>query len=225
MNYIAQCHKLFLFQSPIGVILKNIFKCFILGLFLVLLSSCENDNKQKIFAESTLMKYKVRTSINNIAVDSSTIELFVPETSVFDFSFGQTRIEYRYLNANDTLIEKTGVIENEHRIYLHPPRESFMKFTELAPHPQINFPIQKGSFYLIDLLVGPGFGEYTGLKLKQKISVVEKADSLWVFEGINLSESSVIKSYQIRYWFNSNLGFVKLLYLCPDNKSIEMTKM
>lgn len=171
------------------------------------------------------MKYKVRTSINNIAIDSSTIELFVPETSVFDFSFGQTRIEYRYLNTKGTLIEKTGVIENEHRIYLHPPRESFMKFTELAPHPQVNFPIQKGAFYLVDLLVGPGFGEYTGLKLKQKISVVEKVDSLWVFEGVNLSESSFIKSYQIRYWFNSDLGFVKLLYQCPDNKSIEMTKM
>ncbi len=152
------------------------------------------------------------------------------ETSLGDT---QTIIKYDYYDANDRVFygEKTGVIEDSSRIFLHPPRIHFFSYNQLNPFPYIKFPLEKNKYWELEF----GIPQHTLEKipwlnnssLRINYSFVSKdiysgpmdIDSVYKYEAFGINEQ--IKTRSV-FYFNEKLGFVRMEFLTVEGIKIEM---
>ena len=146
-----------------------------------------------------------------------------------DTSYDQTVIKYDYkLNSGEFWnTEKTGLIENEKNIWMHPPRTGFFKILEINPFPYIKEPFVIGNKWKWKLEFGDYWSDKSWLEWKsenenlydyeiiQKLLLKTKLGELECYVINCVAESKLGKTKLISY-FNKIYGFVKLDYTNID---------
>ncbi len=125
-----------------------------------------------------------------------------------------------------------GIVENIEQVWMHPIRTNQYKFTEVAPFPKVNLPLQKGKKWEGTTTGIIGWGEWDGqtVKCKYKISGKEiyllgdlKIDC-WVIKSVGKCSSGKSKLTTL---FNEEYGFVKMEYQNYEKEKLvfELIKM
>jgi hypothetical protein len=153
------------------------------------------------------------------------ISIFVEEAQVDNVTNpDQTTIRYQYYDGLGELIpfdSKTGVIDNQFNIWLHPPRTSSFKILNLSAYPFVKFPLQIGKKWEYELKVGkywghPDFGkEWTKdvllfthtyeVKDKEKLTIGGKVIDCFHIQAQTESEIGTSSS---NFYYNEKYGFV-----------------
>ncbi len=111
----------------------------------------------------------------------------------------------------------TGVTENIEQVWMHPLRANQYKFTEVAPFPEVYFPLQKGKKWKSEIIVFEGWGEWSDQTVKSKYKIAGRASYLlenieincWVIKSVAKCPSGKSKLITL---FNEEFGFVKMEY-------------
>ncbi|MDQ1772976.1 hypothetical protein GQR60_12760 [Labilibaculum sp. A4] len=127
---------------------------------------------------------------------------------------------------------QTGIIENENRIWLHPPRNDQYMIHEYSPFPEIRFPLAVGNKWETD------FGcvwENRQFKITANDKVFHLYEVVSIEKVYSDLKQSEIDCYKIVGtinhpkiktkwigWFNSELGFVKMTFYNLDHSITEM---
>lgn len=204
--------SLFFFISMINLII-------IFTLFL----SCSNDQNDgnKIFTTGSEWVYVVKTLDSNKIINKlDTLKLTVEEGT---FLIRQKKISWSMKNvlpngSIEEIFEITGVVENSERIWLHPPRLDFLKFTELTAFPEVQFPAKENSEWSSTLKIGAGWSEWQGEKVKSRYTLSNNSelaitDSCYV---VSATSNSKLGTFKTAYKFCINSGFEYIHYQHPN---------
>ncbi|HEB62341.1 MAG TPA: hypothetical protein ENI82_04230 [Bacteroidetes bacterium] len=119
-----------------------------------------------------------------------------------------------------------GVIENVERIWMHPFRHNQFSFTEVAPFPEVRFPLAKGKSWTNQLSIETGWGDWSNSSGNSQYEVVGqemieipfgKIKNCWKVKSQAVYPFGV--SY-FDYWFDEDLGFVKMEYKNYGNQTL-----
>ncbi len=120
-----------------------------------------------------------------------------------------------------------GIIENVEKVWIHPMRHNQYKFTEVAPFPEIELPLEIGKQWESTLNINNFFGEWANSSGVSEYEVI-KRDSFTLKSG--QIECWKIKSKSkfpfgisyLNYKFNKDYGFVELNYKNYKNETLEI---
>jgi hypothetical protein len=114
--------------------------------------------------------------------------------------------------------ETTGIIENEKKLWMHPLRGREYSFTEVAPFPKIEYPLEDGATWIEYLSVQEGWGDWDGSTIASEYKVIGKEAISLAYKPVteawrieSNAEASFGKTY-LTYWFSPEYGFVKMVY-------------
>jgi hypothetical protein len=147
--------------------------------------------------------------------------------------YNQTVIKYDYLmnDGNSCMICRTGLVENEANIWMHPPREMNFKILELNPFPYIKKPYTIGNKWFWKLGIGDQWSnknwkEWKGsienmceYEIIDKVNIKTNLGKLECYKIKSIATSRIGKTSLMAY-FNEKYGFVKLDYTNIDNTKI-----
>jgi len=111
-----------------------------------------------------------------------------------------------------------GVIENVDKIWMHPFRFNQFNFTEVAPFPEVELPLEVGKKWTGSLRIMEGWGDWENTSGHSKYEVISNEDintklghipNCWRIQSSSRYEFG---NSEFKYWFNENLGFVKQEY-------------
>ena len=110
-------------------------------------------------------------------------------------------------------VDTTGMIENEEKVWLHPPRHNQYLLTEIAPFPDFRKNVKVGESYNVVLFIGSGFGNWTDKKIKSMYVIKDieqhSSDTLWTIEASSqLNE----ETNSCKFIYSKRRGFVLLDY-------------
>lgn len=201
-----------------------IIKILIPLLFAICVQSQPSD---KIFNEGASWLYEVQTIKNGKIERTDTLTLRVEKGN---FMISQQKISWGLTNIRTDgskveILSVTGVVENNSRIWLHPPRLDYLKFTELTAFPEVKFPIDKNKTWTSTISIGKGWGEWENHKVESKYEVIECArpsDKSTVNCKIKAISESNFGTYQTEYVLDFKRGFTYIKYFQPDNISTEL---
>jgi hypothetical protein len=113
------------------------------------------------------------------------------------------------------------------RVWMHPIRVNQYKFTEVAPFPEVFFPLQKGKKWDGgETSIFEGWDEWSGQTVKSKYKISGKATyllkkgseiSCWVIKSVAKCSSGKSKLLAL---FNEEYGFVKMEYQNYENEKL-----
>ena len=110
-------------------------------------------------------------------------------------------------------IDTTGVIENDQKIWIHPPRHNQYTMNEIAPFPDVRKKYKVGDSYQSILFIGNGFGIWSGKKCKNIYNIIsidqERTDTIWT---INSKSEIDGKTNMLVFKFSSERGFISFDY-------------
>lgn len=149
----------------------------------------------------------------------------------------QTQIQFDYLRMNNKSMITiwTGVIEDEKRVWWHPPRQNYFFSTEFSPFPEIRFPLRKGTKW--DATIKAGYntevkewiGEFdkktvdvrSTYKITGKTKVQTAFGELkcYVVEATGISP---VSKASLTAYFHETIGFVKWHYHNLDGTQLVM---
>lgn len=122
----------------------------------------------------------------------------------------------------------TGIIDNEKRIFLHPFRDNQFYFTEIAPFPEVFYPLDVGKTWSGALNIGSGWGIWDNQRLETSYQIVEK-ESLKIngqeYSNCWKISSSATSDLGISYlttWFHEEFGFVKFNYVTYAGQILQL---
>ncbi len=208
----------------------------IFTVLLLLVQSCKSPSDNKIYKLDRQWTYEVTDIDKNGNInDSITLKLLVTNSWWYENLVGQTMNEYHYIK-NGEIIKKstTGIVDEKGRsIYIHPPRDLLLSFTEIPPFPQAANP---GAFIKIDdNLDVQKYEDYKGgilegKTIKQHLETTDtiyynfnnKEYFVWVMEGYNTNYIEELGQFKCRYLFNEELGFLNMQYYKPDSSIVEL---
>lgn len=113
---------------------------------------------------------------------------------------------------------KTGVIDTEEQIWMHPFRHNQYKFTQVAPFPELKFPLKIGKTWKGELSIYKGWGDWNNSNGSFLYTVEAKEDIQTLFgQTCNCWKIKSNATYSfgksfLNFWFNEKLGFVKMYY-------------
>lgn len=186
------------------------------------------DNKIYMVGNNFLYEFQ-RFNNNNEIIDSpiSKIEFIVLEgldpfkKNHPDYSQTVFKMNY-YDDLNNVIsVEKTGLIENDKNIWLHPPRIGIMNVLQMNafPYIKLNENLNRWEWQL-----EASYKSYKKIKLTHKYE--RKAKETLIFnnkkiicEVIESNTISSIKKSSAKFYFNSEYGFVKLIFRNFDSSS------
>ncbi|MBT32249.1 MAG: hypothetical protein CMO01_21515 [Thalassobius sp.] len=127
---------------------------------------------------------------------------------------------------------KSGNLENDTAIWIHPPRNNRYRKLELCPFPKVKFPLEKGQEW--ESMVGAhraysvkDFAEWDGIyeNFYSHYSVENEANYSTSMGNLDCYEivsktSSKFKETSLTALFNKYYGFVKLDYQTIDNERL-----
>ena len=114
---------------------------------------------------------------------------------------------------------REGIRENEYEVWMHPFRFNQYAFTEVAPLPEIAYPLKIGLAWTGGLDIGEGWGIWANSHGVFSYEVIDNTDLNVPFGEIeNCWEIASVSNYRfgksyLNYWFNKELGFVKFHYV------------
>ena len=143
--------------------------------------------------------------------------------------YNQTVLQYKYPQMDSTInfSSKTGVIENQNNVWLHPPRDRFFRILEINPFPFIQTPYEIGNKWEWSLSIGKNWGDERWKTWEESIEnkyvyeitgkkrLTTKVGNIDCFEIKSTATSSIGKTHLVSY-FNEEMGFVKLEYTNID---------
>ncbi len=103
------------------------------------------------------------------------------------------------------LFEKTGLIENKSKLWIHPPRSKYFRILEFAPFPYLN---KLDSIYTDTIILGNGWGDLKGEKIISNYITKEK-DSYTI---VKAESNSILGNTESIFTINK-MGFIKMEYL------------
>ncbi|HLW41739.1 MAG TPA: hypothetical protein VKY82_05170 [Flavobacterium sp.] len=159
---------------------------------------------------------------------------------------GGTKIKYKHYYKDEFLTEEerklyldttkyykwdiTSAHENEEEFHIHPPRSYTLKKLEIAPFPEVLFPVKKGDKWSTINNIVAGYDEYNMNRIFREYSiegVKHTTDSTYVAKIKATSNWGKKKNKEkiciAEFEFNSKLGFTKMNFRYTDGTSIEMT--
>jgi hypothetical protein len=155
------------------------------------------------------------------------------KASVASMLSNQKGVTYTYGNCADreTYSESTGVEETDKNVFLHSPRLGMFAFTEVLPFPSISLPaelvtsaeselhVAKSSFKPAENKTIKQLLERTGT---DTLSVGKNKYPCYLLEGKNTNYIAELGQYHCKYWFNEQLGFIRLYYTKPDGSAVDI---
>ena len=121
------------------------------------------------------------------------------------------------------LTDTTGIIENEKKIWLHPPRNNQYTLTEIAPFPDFRKNKKVGDTYSSVTFLGSGLGPWNGKKVKCNYSISNICkgidDSLWTIMATSEIEG---KLNNCEFIFSDSRGFIYMNYSFFNGDSMKM---
>jgi len=112
-----------------------------------------------------------------------------------------------------TKYDTTGFIENDKKLWLHPPRHNQYTFNEIAPFPDFRRNLKAGDTYQSILYIGNGFGEWTGGKIRCTYEILRKdqdsADTVWTISAKSEFDG---KTNILKMIFSEKRGFILMDY-------------
>ncbi len=109
--------------------------------------------------------------------------------------------------------DTTGVIENDQKTWIHPPRHNQYLMNEIAPFPDVRKKYKVGETYQSILFIGNGFGIWSGKKCKNSYNVISidiaQTDTVWT---INSKSEIDGKVNILIFKFSSVRGFILFDY-------------
>ena len=188
-------------------------------------------------------------SEEGVILSISSIEL-IPSGERIEFApLTQDKVTFKFMNyLNDKsnlknhIINKElnywtghtfeGVIENKEKVWMHPFRSNQYKFTEVAPFPSVELPLEVGNEWESNLTIGQGWGEWSNTSGYNYYKVIGKSEFSF---GQNKIECWEIKSNsefpfgnsKHVFKFNEQFGFVEMNYVNYENEelNIKMTEV
>ena len=143
---------------------------------------------------------------------------------VNSFQLNKSSLERKWQNQ-----EITGIIENVEKIWTHPFRSNQYNFTQVAPFPQIELPIEIGKKWSDNKIsLREGFGDWSNIKVKSEFEVIEKNhiqteygefENSWKIRAISIFP---LGQSELVYWYNADFGFVKLEYINYGNQRLDI---
>ncbi|MCX6271171.1 MAG: hypothetical protein NTU44_08130 [Bacteroidetes bacterium] len=126
--------------------------------------------------------------------------------------------------------DTTGVIENDKKLWIHPPRHCQYTITEIAPFPDVEFPCEINKKYGKILYIGNGWGEWDNLKIKSSYEIVGKESrkigtkncECWIIESESDSELGIS---HLTTAYNEKIGFVEFIYSFYNEVKIKIELM
>lgn len=129
-------------------------------------------------------------------------------------------------------IRSTGILENETRVWLHPPRTDMFSILEYSPFPEIQYPLQIGNKWNWSLTPGRNWiSEELGITeditlryqfvIKAEINVfiaaLRSSQTCFLVQGESIDNNGY-SSFEGCY--SSELGFVKMIFSNRDGSII-----
>lgn len=144
--------------------------------------------------------------------------------SFYPNSFDSAR--FSYLPSQGWVkTETTGAIDNAELCWFHPPRHNQYRILETAPFPRVRFPLTLNDSYSRILLIGEGWGEFSGLKFIMHYKVVSCVNEDWTIEAEGYPEPDPEKVNTVVFIYNQSLGFIKFDYYFNHGTRITMNRM
>lgn len=150
----------------------------------------------------------------------------------------QTMIVYEYFNEKGTIIpitELSGLTEDSSKVFLFPPRNSGFALLELAPFPEVEYPIEVGKTWQDNLTASEEWSVATRIPFESTLYFystyqIDKKTSLRlpftsasvpVWEVSAESESRKGTTYST-FYFSESYGFVKMKMTFWDGSTMEL---
>jgi hypothetical protein len=119
--------------------------------------------------------------------------------------------------------DTTGIIENEKKVWIHPPRHNQYLLTEIAPFPDFRRNSTVGDHYSSITFIGKGFGPWEGKKVTSNYFITQTSkgteDSLWTIKAISEIEG---KTNNCEFIFSDKRGFIALSYSFFNGDTLTM---
>ncbi|MFT7150530.1 MAG: hypothetical protein ACI82Q_002396 [Nonlabens sp.] len=112
--------------------------------------------------------------------------------------------------------ESTGIIETGSRTWMHPFRSNQYLFTEVAPFPSVQFPLEQGKTWTSSLNIYEGWGVWANSTLDNTYEVVGYENIATEFGELEAWHVSSVTTAEFgtsshNFWYNMELGFVKMI--------------
>lgn len=145
-----------------------------------------------------------------------------------DYKADSIRLSNHFINREFqswTREKGEGVTENIERVWIHPIRANQYKFTEVAPFPEVELPLQKGKKW-VNITNGiKAWGEWDGQTVKNKYKITGKTFyqledftiDCWIIKSVAKCQSGKSKLITL---FNEDYGFVKMDYQNYENEKL-----
>lgn len=152
----------------------------------------------------------------------------------------QTTIEYVFFNFESKPLlftSRTGVVDNERNIWLHPPRIGPLKILNLSAFPFVKFPIIVGDTWSYDMTIGKNWShkDFGGLwktgtdkfihqyKVIGESSLVTNGHSHSCFKISSITKSKIGES-SCTFYFSNEYGFLRMSFFSLNGCEIRLTK-
>jgi len=124
-------------------------------------------------------------------------------------------------------MEVTGVIEDEKSVWMHPFRSNQYNFTEVAPFPEVRFPLQVGATWSSKLTVYEGWGKWENSTIEDSHRIMGKENITVPFGELETWQVSSEASAPFgtstqKVWFHEELGFVKIVIHNYQGQTLEI---
>lgn len=114
----------------------------------------------------------------------------------------------------------TGVLENENEIWMHPFRSNQFISLEVAPFPEIRYPLEIGNFWSGSINMGEGWGEWENETVYSYYEIVDSGVDVETEYGM-ISDCWLVRAKSdfkegrshLDLYFSPELGFVKFEYI------------
>lgn len=125
--------------------------------------------------------------------------------------------------------DTTGVIENASKVWMHPMRSNQYIFTEIAPFPEIVFPIEVGKKWESSLDIFKMWGDWNGTTCKWKYKIVKIEDRELPFGPLqdcvmvkSISKNDKYGKSWLTLWYHEDYGFTELNYRNPEGQTLDI---
>ena len=116
-------------------------------------------------------------------------------------------------------VESTGIIENDKKVWIHPPRSGEFALLEYFPFPELQFPAICKHKYRRSFLGHVDFlDKFMYLRYKMSIECPANSDDIWVFGEFNGKSGKWDE--ELMYEDETGFSFMGFFYDSPIGKSI-----
>ena len=185
-------------------------------------------NAQNVYRPYREFVYKVTVRCGD-SVHTSYLSMWATD-SAFEADASQRQLFYAYHDSynKDSLaavwpykdrVESTGIIENDKKVWIHPPRSGEFAMLEYFPFPELQFPAKCKHKYRRSFLGHVDFlDKFMYLRYKMSIECPANSDDIWVFGEFNGKRGKWDE--ELMYEDETGFSFMGFFYDSPIGKSI-----